>query len=185
MNPRLSTSLKWTALPSEFADKVRKVFADNFKVEAEAGEFLVEGRIYPEEILMRIGYLEKGRLKQVNFEASSTYSKEAGNAFDKLYLCVDAIASMMEEAFEADEEIEFPLNWREYDFEGQPVFLQYSTVNTELEAEADRILGLADQALVKEEILEDDNRDAMEQAVVDSDLAKEIQKRIRKNFDLN
>lgn len=185
MNPRLASSQKWTGLPAEFADKVRKVFADNFKVEAEAGEFLVEGRIYAEEILIRIGYLEKGRLKQINFEASSAYSKEAGNAFDKLYLCVDAIASMMEEAFEAEEELEFPLNWREYDFEGQPVFLQYSTVNTELEAEADRLLGLAEETLVKEEVFDEENRDAMEVAVVDSDLAKEIQKKIRSGFDLN
>lgn len=187
MNPRLPTSIKWTELPNEFAGKVQKVFADNFKVEAEAGKFIVEGRIYPEEIVIRIGYLENGRLKQVNFEASSAYSKEAGNAFDKLYLCVDAIASMMEEAFDAeeDEAPEFPLHWREYDFEGQPVFLQHSTVNTELEAEADRILGLAGEGLLKEEFIDDENIDAMDVAVVDPDLAKEIQKKIRKGFDLN
>lgn len=186
MNPRLPTSIKWTGLPTEFADKVRKVFADNFKAEAAAGQFIVEGRIYPEEIVIRIGYLENGRLKQVNFEASSAYSKEANNAFDKLYLCVDAIASMMEEAFEAEEEdVEFPLTWREYDFEGQPVFLQHSTVNSQLEAEADRILGLGGEGLLKEEFIDDEAKDAMDAAVVDTDLAKEIQKKIRKGFDLN
>lgn len=185
MNPRLGTSIKWTPLPTEFAEKVRKVFADNFKVEAENGEFVVEGRIYPEEIVVRIGYLEKGRLKQVNFEASSAYSKEAKNAFDKLYLCVDAIASMMEEAFEAEDDVEFPLHWREYDFEGEPVFLQYSTVNSQLEAEANRILGLAGDGLLKEEFIDDENKDAMDAAVVDTDLAQEIQKKIRKGFDLN
>lgn len=188
MNPRLTTSIKWTAIPTEFADKVRKVFADNFKVQAEAGQFIVEGRIYPEEIVIRIGYLENGRLKQVNFEASSAYSKEKGDSFDKLYLCVDAIASMMEEAFEAEEgeDLEFPIHWREFDFEGQPVFLKHTTVNSQLEAEADRILGLAGEGLLKEEIIDEDARDAMDVAVVDPDLAKEIQKKIRSgNFDLN
>lgn len=187
MNPRLPTSIKWTELPSEFANKVRKVFADNFKTEAAAGRFIVEGRIYPEEIVIRIGYLENGRLKQVNFEASSAYSKEKANSFDKLYLCVDAIASMMEEAFasETDEDLDFPLHWREYDFEGQPVFLQHSTVNSELEAEADRILGESSEGLLKEMIIDDESKDAMDAAVVDTDLAKEIQKRIRAGFDLN
>ncbi len=187
MNPRLATSIKWTALPTEFADKVRKVFSDNFKVEAAAGRFVVEGRIYPEEIIVRIGYLENGRLKQVNFEASSAYSKEKANSFEKLYLCVDAIASMLEEAFEAeaDEDLDFPLHWREFDFEGQPVFLQHSTVNSELEEEANRILGLAADGLLKEVSIDDDARDAMDVAVVDPDLAKQIQKRIRAGFDLN
>lgn len=188
MNPRLATSIKWTELPSEFADKVRKVFADNFKTEAAAGRFIVEGRIYPEEIIVRIGYLENGRLKQVNFEASSAYSKEKGNSFDKLYLCVDAIASMMEEAFESEtgEDLDFPLHWREFDFEGQQVFLQHSTVNSELEAEANRILGEANEGLLHEAAFDEDAKDAMDVAVVDTDLAKDIQKRIRSgNFDLN
>ncbi len=187
MNPRLATSIKWTALPTEFADKVRKVFTDNFKTEAAAGRFVVEGRIYPEEIIVRIGYLENGRLKQVNFEASSAYSKEAGNSFDKLYLCVDAIASMMEEAFEAEaeEDSDFPLQWRQYDFEGQPVFLQHSTVNSELEEEANRILGLAADGLLQEVMIDDEAKDAMDVAVVDTDLAKNVQKRIRAGFDLN
>jgi hypothetical protein len=185
MIPRLPTSKKWTTLPLEFAQKVRGVFAQNFKAEAEVGEFHVEGRIYASEVLVRIGYLENGRLRQMNFEASADFSAEAVNAVEKIYLCVDAIASLMEEAFQKqalEEDFDFPLHWRPYDFENSKVYLQYSTINTQLEAEADRLLGLLDEALVQEE---QSSEDALAQAVIDTELAKEIQKRIRAGFDLN
>jgi hypothetical protein len=185
MTPRLPTSTKWTTLPLEFTQKVQTVFAQNFKSEAELGDFLVEGRIYAAEVLVRIGYLEKGRLRQMNFEASADFSAEAVNAVEKIYLCVDAIASQMEEAFQKqalEEDFDFPLHWRKSDFEGGPVYLQYSTTNTQLEAEADRLLGLLDEALVQED---ENSEDALAKAVIDTELAQQIQKRIRSGLDLN
>lgn len=194
LTPRLGSSKTWTPLPAEFIEKVQSVFQNEFKVEAARGEFLVEGRIYPEEVLMRVGYLESGRLKQINFEASmdlprrdAQKNQEQGevadsqkkSSLDRLYLCIDALGSVMDEYFEAGEEeedIDIPRTWAPFDFEGDEVYLQYSTVNTKLEEEADRLLGLIDKQLVYEN---EPSEDALRNAEIDTDLALEIQKAIR------
>jgi hypothetical protein len=222
-NPRLSSSTKWTEVPEEFLAKVRKVFTDQFKAQATLGEFIVDGQIYPEEVLLRVGYVENGRLKQVNFEASMDLKGVAPKAFaasesditadgetigqafskraefdnaefadeeaelsgepstlmDRLFSCIDIIGSLMEEYFEAGENIDnvdIPLFWKGYEFEGESIYLQYSTVNTKLEEEANRLLGLIGDALVNERLSDED---AMTAAQVDSDLALEVQKAIR------
>jgi hypothetical protein len=211
----------WTPIPADFAEQIKKVFTQQFKREAQLGEFLIEGCIYSEEVVLRIGYLEKGRLKQVNFEASMDLPKastegdedaddisslsddmsaDAGQslgqslapgygetnaspkaqskAMDRVYTCIDAIGSLMEEYFQLgdEEELDVPLRWRAYEFEGETVYLQHSTVNTKLEEEADRLLGLSENALVHEEAATDD---ALANAEIDTELAKEIQKAIR------
>lgn len=222
-NPRLSTSTKWTEIPEEFLGKVRAVFQNQFKTQAAVGEFLVDGQIYSEEVVLRVGYVEQGRLKQINFEASMdlkgvapkafeasetditadgetlaqafTDRKTAGAGFDadeeaeaageqttlmdRLFSCIDVLGSLMEEYFEGGEDvdkIDIPLHWKGYEFEGETIYLQYSTVNTKLEEEANRLLGLIGDALVNERA---GDEDALTAAQVDSELAFEIQKAIR------
>lgn len=186
MQPRLASSKKWTPFPTEFSEKIVKVFSDNFKIEAEAGEFLVEGRIYPEEVLVRVGYLESGRLRQINFEASVDYDKVKANATEKIYLAVDAVGSFMEQYFDDPDEAEegFPLQWHGFETDKNVVYLQFSTVNSKLEEEADRLLGLSEKALVHEDVGEE-NEDALANAVIDNELAAQIQKEIRKGSGLN
>jgi hypothetical protein len=188
MQPRLSTSSKWTAFPEDLTQKILQVFTENFPIEADAGEFLIEGRIYAEEVLLRVGYLEHGRLRQINFEASKEYSSEKQDAFKMIYLCVDALGATFEEYFDntddSDEErLDFPLYWQPFEFDDGTVYLQHSTDNTRLDAEADRLLEqAADKALVHEEA---PSEDALSRALIDNDLAFEVQKEIRKGSPLN
>ena len=192
MQPRLDSSKKWTGVPADFAAKVMIVFKEQFPSEADEGEFIVEGRIYAEEIILRVGYLENGRLAQINCEASMDYSQEKKNAVERLYLCIDAAASMMEEYFVAREDddeseemdlrarLDWPVRWRPFEIEDETVYLQASRVNTKLEDEADRLLGLADSALVQET----ESEDALSHAVVDTELAVQAQKHIRSGFEV-
>lgn len=224
-NPRLITSTKWTEIPEEFLAKVLTVFNNQFKKEVETGEFLAEGHIYPQELVLRVGYLEAGRLKQINFEASidlkPVAEKPAGSSMQgpatisdiptfpgagvddafgdeggvfadsqaealsdptgtmaSLYTCIDVLGSLMEEYFQKGDvgEVDVTLHWKAYDFEDDVVYLQYSTVNTRLEEEADRILGLLGEDLVFEG---DPSEDALANADVDSELAAEVQRMIR------
>ncbi|MES2857441.1 MAG: hypothetical protein V4692_16335 [Bdellovibrionota bacterium] len=193
--PRLPSSLKWTEIPKEFLAKVVTVFNNQFVAEAKDGEFIADGRIYPEEVVLRVGFLEKGRIKQINFEASmdirglspetalaadeeAELKAEQSKTMDRLFTCLDALGSLMEEYFQIGdvEEMDVPLRWKESEFEGETVYLQYSTVNTQLEAEADRILGLLADDLVQESAA---TEDALAGAEIDSELAEEIQKLIR------
>ena len=243
MTPRFSISKTWTNLPADFVSNVKTVFTDEFKSEALKGEFVVDGRIYPDELLVRLGYLEKGRLKQVNFEASmdlkpgkammgldldrdldsiegsplededdiyDTESARAGRdddedfgndddlqdelldpeereirekkksetATERLYACVDALGSLMEEYFELESEKDMDIQpvWRPYEFEGDMIYMQHNNINTQLEDEANRLLGLVSEELVNEEEV---SEDALRRSKIDSDLAFEIQKSIR------
>jgi len=160
MKPRLPTSKKWTAFPKEFAQQIQEVFTQNFAKELKSAQLIIEGRIYPQEIVLRVGYLEAGRLKQANFEVSVEHSPKTQNAIERINIAVDASASLMMEYFEKEKEIEgdvdFPLSWKEIEFNGQKIFVQFSTVNSVLESQADELLGESmDDSMVKEESEED------------------------------
>lgn len=150
MKPRLESSKKWTTFPLELKEQICSVFSEGFADLLGEGQFIADGRIYREEILFRVGFRAKGRLFQANFEASTGYSP-ADKTQDLIDLCVDATASMMEEYYKSNERIDLPRAWKEYDFKNKAVFLQFSSINTELEAEADKLLGLHRDSLVQGE----------------------------------
>lgn len=149
MQARRITSKKWTQFPAEFNQQIQSVFMENFGPQLKDSKLIIEGRIYPEEILLRVGMLEKGRLAQQNFEVSVDYkNSESETVLERIHALVDVAGSMMLEYFEKDGEVEFPYTWKEFPFKGQPVFLQYSTENTDLEAQANAILGLNEDSLL-------------------------------------
>ncbi|WP_374030171.1 hypothetical protein [Bdellovibrio bacteriovorus] len=162
MNPRLKSSKKWTAFPKEYSEQIQAVFRENFSQYLENAELLIEGRIYTEEIVLRVGYHEEGRLAQANFEVSMNYSQSEQDAVSRIHNCVDAAASMMMEYFEKEGEVDFPYVWKEYPFQGKKLYLQFTTENSSLEAEANKLLGLEDDTLLHEE--DESDEDALSRA---------------------
>ena len=163
MNPRLKSSKKWTAFPKEYSDQIQTVFKENFAQYLDGADLIVEGRIYPEEVTLRVGYLEKGRLTQANFEVSMNYSSEQQDTVQRIHNCIDAAASMMLEYLETDGEVDFPYVWKEIPFQGKKLFMQFNTENSSLEAEANRLLGLEEGTLLTEE---EDAEDALARAEI-------------------
>lgn len=151
MNPRLKTSKKWTAFPKEYQTQIEEVFSDTFKKQLANSQLSVEGRIYTEEILLRVGIREKGRLAQANFEVSMNYSPKLKDAVDRIHDCIDAAASMMNDYFGTEGESEFPRSWQEFEFNNKPLYLQFTTVNSDLEAQADALLGKSFEEMVQED----------------------------------
>ncbi len=168
MNPRLKSSKKWTNFPKEYSDQIQAVFNENFAQYLEDAELIIEGRIYTEEIVLRVGYHEAGRLAQANFEVSMNYSQEQQDAVSRIHNCVDAAASMMMEYFEKEGEVDFPYVWQEFPFQGKKLYLQYSTENSNLEAEANRLLGIEDESIVYEEA---ESEDALSRAEKSEELS--------------
>lgn len=168
MNPRLKSSKKWTNFPKEYSDQIQAVFKENFAQYLDDAELIIEGRIYSEEITLRVGYHEKGRISQANFEVSMNYSQDEQDALSRIHNCVDAAASMMMEYFEQDGEVDFPYVWSEYPFQNKKLYLRFSTENSSLEAEADKLLGLADESMVGEE---EDSEDALARAEQSEELS--------------
>lgn len=167
MIPRLKTSKKSTPFPQEYADQIKSAFVENFKEQLANADLVIQGRIYPQEILLRVGFVKKGHLKQSNFEVSASYDYKKQNAIEAIHLCIDFLASILNQYFEQTtitdesddtEPMDLPYLWKPIQFENQEVFFQYSTVNTKLEEEADRLLGISSEDLVKDE--EDEDFDA-------------------------
>lgn len=168
MQPRLKSSKKWTTFPTDYTAQIKALLLENFGPALGEGEVIVEGRIYTSEIMLRVGYLENGRLAQSNFEVSVDYSTDQKDVLEKLGLCVDAAASMMDEYFEKAGEVDFPFVWKAFPFNKKTLFMKYSTENSKLEEEANRLLGAAHDELVNEE---DETEDALERAEIKEDLS--------------
>lgn len=163
MNPRLKSSKKWTAFPKEYSDQIQAVFKENFEQYLDDADLIIEGRIYQEEIMLRVGYLEKGRLSQANFEISMNYSREKQDAVKRIHNCVDAAASMMMDYLENEGQVDFPYTWKEVPFQGNKIYMQFNTENSSLEAQANKLLGVDEEALVQEDV-SDEEEDALARA---------------------
>ncbi|OFZ32014.1 MAG: hypothetical protein A2622_12340 [Bdellovibrionales bacterium RIFCSPHIGHO2_01_FULL_40_29] len=155
MLPRKKESKKWSALPSEFANQIKTVFEDNFKGHLSGKSIKVAGRIYPSEIVLRVGVHRNGELRHHNFEVSLDHSATTQNTIPQIHLAVDAIASLMIDFFENEETHELPYVWREIPFENQQIWVQFTTENPDLESEANKLLGLDPDRLINEEINDD------------------------------
>ncbi len=173
MQPRLKSSKKWTHLPPDVATQIQDVFEKNFQKELGTARLIVEGRLYPQEILLRVGYAEPGRLVQNNFEISMDYIPENENAaLNTIHLCVDVAASLLTEHFDAEEdgELEIPAVWTKFPFEDTEVWIQYTTENSTLEKQANEILGEWDDSLVH---LEEDEEDEFDDSQTEADLSED------------
>ena len=99
------------------------------------------------------------------------------NARDLVISLMDPMGALFDDFFAGKtDELDFPINWKEISFQGESFYFMHSTENSELEAEADRLLGLTNDDLYKEAELPSD---AMDRASVDTELAQDIQKKIR------
>ena len=153
MIPRNSSSKKWTPLPAELCQQITEVFEESFKTLSDKGSIHVDGRIYPEELLLRVGYRESNRLLQANFEVSTDFKSIKESALTQIHLAVDCAASMVQQFVDQEENLDgFPRSWSSIKIDKNVVFVQVSTVNTQLEAEADRLLGAeGDSGLLRSE----------------------------------
>lgn len=145
MQPRLKTSKKWTAIPKELSTQIKQVFKQSFQTQIGNGSVFADGRIYPSEILMTVGFKPSGGgLRQFNWDISIEYKRDKDNVMKLLTLAVDVAGSLFEQFFSSENDHDFPRIWAEVDFEGRKLFVQYQTQNDELEAEANKILGIAE-----------------------------------------
>ncbi len=160
MEPRRSSSVKWMPLPAEYCKLAIEVFETQFVERLDGAHLTIEGRIYREELIVRLGFLRPNTIRQINFEASVDFDLNKENAFELLNFLLDPLASWLGSFLET-KEIEFPPLWKKHRFKNRDVYMQYSTVNSKLEAEADKLLGLEHGLLNadEEELTEEEQKD--------------------------
>ncbi len=150
MIPRLENSKKWSSLPDELLVQIKDIFTENFKKQLGPSTIITEGRIYSEEVVLRVGVNTPDRIRQDNFEASMAYNKSKDNVMALVHIAIDCVGSMLAE-FLSDQTTEFPQEWHKYDVENKEVYLKHSTDNSKLESEADKLLGTTEDGLVQGE----------------------------------
>lgn len=196
MEPRKKDSKKWTSLPPDFSAQIKTVFEENFREYLKNKSLKVDGRIYPSEIILRVGINENGRLKYENFEISLDHSADKQDTLPKIHLAVDAVASLLMDYFEraksetesdsdvasendsdrdADSDfssMDLPYTWKQMDFEKEKIWFQFTTENPDLEAEANKILGLDEDTMLHDDDSTDDDGNDVDNVVLDSTTPK-------------
>ena len=153
MRPRQKTESPWTPFPQELIDHICEVFTERFSDEydLEGLHFLAEGRIYREEILLRVGLNNPNQLKQYNFELSVLYNRDEQKALDVIQESVNVLEPSFVDLLEEDfEDADFPIEWMAIQGAKYMAHQQYSTVNTLLESEADKLLDEFEKKLLHE-----------------------------------
>jgi hypothetical protein len=151
MEPRLKTSTKWTPFPSELNENAALVLMERFSedYDLDGSHFVVDGRIYSQEIVGRFGLYSKNSLKQQNFEISFEYDSSKEKALDLIHQSMDVVEHLWQELFEDDlDDSELLKTWQTLPYEKKMYFFRYSTLNTKLEEEADKLLSQFDKKLV-------------------------------------
>jgi hypothetical protein len=153
MEPRLPASTTWTPFPAELLAQVQEVLTSFFEdYDLDGRAFRVEGAIYPTEILMRVGLGKSINIRQHNFEASLEYKADKENVLSEIHTVIDFLGQTWQDYLEEPkEDEELPIDWIETPFENKKIYLKYSSINTDLEQEADRILQNFEKKLVYED----------------------------------
>lgn len=166
MRARRTDSKKWTSLPQEYMENVHSTLTSQYEKELKGSEVVFEGRVYEREVVVRIGFLPKGRLKQHNFELAFDIPETRDQVLTKLNNGLDFLDSLFIEFFakdgfeNSDYEETLPVLWKPLS-SGKDIFhFQYSTENSKLESMADEWLSKQDKALVNDLDSELDEMDA-------------------------
>lgn len=161
VNPRLDSSLpkNRTSLPPDAVRLIEQTVKEQFESFLADKELIVRGDLYLKELLLSIGYREKGGIRQRNFEASLDFDLETQNPMDLIHLALDGIDSMFQQWIEAEGDLEVPVNWTAFPVEGKSVWLRSTNINSDLEAQADAILG--EEFLKREAEITEETVDAL------------------------
>ena len=163
MKPRLPSSRSWTPLPAELMQQMKSVFSEGFRGQLGNASVEIEGWIYPSELMLSLGFTRPNQLKQPNFEVSMTYDPKRDNVLKLVHVAFDAIGALFDQYFASPDDMDFPLHWEEIEFEGRRLHIQYTGKNTKLEAEADRLLGVDQDGLMRDAPESEDEEAQLEQ----------------------
>ncbi len=175
LKPRLKISTMATSLPAEYLAQIQELLRE------QRPEYIwvVEGLIYSDEVTLRLGFREPERLKQNNLELSMDLNQkdplmaQISFGFEYLHFILEEVFSQAlasgDEFFDPFQEL--PVLWKKILFQKKQLYFKTSGENTDLEAEADRLLGLRSAAendhLVKEFRSEQELQDALDQVLDD------------------
>ena len=136
-----SAGKKFEKIPKDYSQLIEKKLNELYKDKLDSREIHVDGNIYPEEVSLQVSLKQDKQLKQFNFLGSIDHSVEKKNALEKMHNLMDALSSMLDEYLSSEEIVDFPEDWAEFTFEEDKIWLKHHTINEDLEAMANELLG--------------------------------------------
>ncbi len=143
MTPRLDSSIakNRSLVPQDALALIRESLLEEYKDFLADKVLITQGILYPQEVILSVRYREKGGIRQRNFEASLNFDLITQNPMNLIHAALDSVGSMLSQWIETDGDITLPLEWSKFDFENQSIWLRTTNVNSDLEAQADALLG--------------------------------------------
>src|SRR3989338_2214649 len=99
LEARLKTSQKRVSFPGDICQLISQSLHEQFPEAAKGGKFVVEGWIFPSEMILRTGYLPNGQLRQRNFEASLDFQPLKEKTVDRIQVLTTACLAFMASHF--------------------------------------------------------------------------------------
>jgi len=143
IEPKNTNNLAFTKLPEELLETITEVFCENFEEQAKNGKFLCFGQVHQSELVLRVGYIENGSIGQINFDTSNVASGSEAQIIASLEEMVFATKELFLDYFKNKNLESFSYHWNPLttsEKTGQ-VFYKMDSTNTELEREANALLG--------------------------------------------
>tara|TARA_B100001248_G_scaffold262141_1_gene256308 strand:- start:1534 stop:2031 length:498 start_codon:yes stop_codon:yes gene_type:complete len=146
-----SSGKKFEVIPPDFCALTEKTILETFAALLRNHSVKISGRIYPEEIVVRLSIFEGDSIRPENISVSLDHDMEKENAMEQIHLGIDVIASALQESM-GEEDMEKPLDWHAFEVEGQDVFIMFDRIHDDLEKQADELLGDSEENIDEEEI---------------------------------
>lgn len=143
---------KPTNLPKEFLKTVSDLFQKQFKSKLSGSTFLVNGALYPEEVVLCVSLSHPKSLQSASMHISNSLAKNVAENPEKvteqLKSMVDVAASWFSQSLTDGMGLEAVLaemkdavtEWQEFEWEGQQLFVKLNRTNYTLEKAADEFL---------------------------------------------
>lgn len=151
LSPRNEEKKSYTRLPPAFLETVQEVFDGAFEDQSKEGEFIVLGQAYQGEVVLRVGYLKKNSIAQINFDTSIDVPESASEILPLIEEMVYGTKELFVDYFKNNNLENFSYHWNPLQTSSKGLFYKYDTTNTKLEEEANSLLGekTLDNSLVK------------------------------------
>lgn len=132
----------FSKLPKDITEAIAEILTETFQSQSEKGTFKAQGHVYASEIVLRAGYLESGRISQINFDLSIKTSPQSQQAVKDLDELTAVAKELFVSYFKSENLEDFSYTWKPYPTtSAKPIHYKYDGTNTNLENEADKLLG--------------------------------------------
>lgn len=139
IQPKNTNNKTYANLPNEVTKAVEEELSEVFEGPAAKGDFLCQIRVYRTEMVLRVGYIKKNEIKQVNFDLSKEVIPEKPEPVKTLELLVAASKELFHGYFKNERIEDFSPLWA--DLSDSKISYRYDGTNTELESKANELLG--------------------------------------------